>query len=125
MKKLLCILTGILLACSALHATAAYPGTIKYRQPDGSVVSIRLHGDEHWHYATTLDGKVVECAANGYLRSSSKPARISTEPAIKRSSVPHRRSSSTRLSIGARRFLVILVEFADVHFSTASPDESF
>ncbi len=89
------------------------------------MVSIRLHGDEHWHYATTLDGKVVECAANGYLRSSSKPARISTEPAIKRSSVPHRRSSSTRLSIGARRFLVILVEFADVHFSTASPAESF
>ena len=47
-----------LLFCSAQNgfAVKAYPGVIKAKQADGTEISIRLHGSEHGHYTTTVDG---------------------------------------------------------------------
>ncbi len=56
MRKLLLL---ALLAISFLHkshAAPAYPGIIKYTQPDGSEISILLKGDERVHWAETTDG---------------------------------------------------------------------
>lgn len=40
-------------------AVKAKPGIIDYEQPDGSVIQLRLHGDERSHYATSEDGYLL------------------------------------------------------------------
>ena len=50
-----------LLLAGQTHAVPAHPAAVKVRQPDGTTLTIRLHGNEHQHYNTTADGvaKVV------------------------------------------------------------------
>ena len=45
----------------------AYPGVIERVQPNGDTVYVRLHGDEHKHWMTTLDGKLVIENKKGYI----------------------------------------------------------
>ncbi len=49
----LIILSNIMLLC---NASVAYPGLIDFRQPDGSIVKIKLRGDENLKWAETEDG---------------------------------------------------------------------
>lgn len=39
-----------------LIAVPAYPRPIRVEQPDGTTMTVRLYGDERFHYATTTDG---------------------------------------------------------------------
>jgi M6 family metalloprotease-like protein len=57
-----------LLLGGGIHAYAApaYPGPITHTNPDGSTVTIRLHGDEHLHFATTEDGYLVKKGDDGF-----------------------------------------------------------
>lgn len=61
---------AVLLFCSAQNgfAVKAYPGVIKAKQADGTEISIRLHGSEHGHYTTTVDGYplIYNEATNNY-----------------------------------------------------------
>ena len=45
----------------------AYPGPIERVQPNGDTIYVRLHGDEHKHWMTTLDGKLVIENKKGYI----------------------------------------------------------
>ncbi len=45
--------------CAAAMAIPAKPGFIAYTQPDGSVVNIRIAGDEHGHMAYSESGKLL------------------------------------------------------------------
>ena len=38
------------------EAVPAKPGLIPFTQPDGSVINVRIHGDEFFNYYTTEDG---------------------------------------------------------------------
>lgn len=62
------ILLGTLLfgAVDAL-AVKAKPGVIDYVQPDGSVVKIQLHGDESFHYMTTVGDQLLLSDDKGFL----------------------------------------------------------
>lgn len=42
-----------------LSAVRAIPDTLHVRQPDGSMLSVRLHGDERSHYMTTADNLMI------------------------------------------------------------------
>ena len=64
-KKLLSVLAGLACALGA-YAVPAMPGLTKVMQPDGTYVSLELHGDEFFHYTTTADGYTVERNAAGY-----------------------------------------------------------
>lgn len=57
---------GLAAAAIAAYAIPAKPGMIKYTQPDGTVVEIRMVGDEHGHVAFSADGLVVT-DSNGRL----------------------------------------------------------
>ena len=46
----------LLLAPANLSAVPAYPGKMKVKQADGSVLTIQLVGDEYGHMTTTADG---------------------------------------------------------------------
>ena len=50
------------------YAVPAKPGLIPYEMPDGTIVGIRLFGDETFHYATTEDGYVIKADENNVLR---------------------------------------------------------
>lgn len=65
MKKILsCIVLGLL--CLSASAIPADPTPIQVTQPDGSKLTLTLHGDEFIHYTTTLDGYTVMKNGAGY-----------------------------------------------------------
>lgn len=65
MRKI--ILTLILLSCFCMtKAIPADPTPIRVTQPDGSIVTIQLHGDEWLHFTTTADGYTVVKDERGY-----------------------------------------------------------
>ena len=68
------LLTGLLFASINLHAIPASPYPIKITQPDGTEITIRLHGDEYFKYKTTLDGYALIDDANGFLTYAQQDA---------------------------------------------------
>lgn len=65
MRRFLSILTLLLLAVS-LSAVPAHRRVQQVRQPDGSYVSLQLHGDEWQNFHTTDDGYSVIRNEHGY-----------------------------------------------------------
>ena len=49
----------------AVFAVPATPYPVKVIQPDGSELTIKLHGDEYFRYKTTLDGYLLVPETNG------------------------------------------------------------
>ncbi|MBR4809155.1 MAG: M6 family metalloprotease domain-containing protein [Bacteroidales bacterium] len=126
MKKILFIFVALAL-CANAFAKPAWHGIYKHTLPDGTVVTLQKHGDEFFHWTTDASGQVVELDSNGWLRT------VSTESfTLKRNSARIKRAarnqvyrSGEHIAVGQKRFLVILVEFSDVTFSTANPRQDF
>lgn len=57
--KYIFLLVFSLVIQPAAFAVPATPYPVKVIQPDGSELTIRIHGDEHFSYKTTLDGYLV------------------------------------------------------------------
>ena len=59
MRKLTLLLLATVIA--SLHALAvpAWPKAIPMPQPDGTTLSVKLVGDEHYHFNTTTDGYTI------------------------------------------------------------------
>ncbi len=57
-EKAVSILLFVIFSINAF-AVPANPKPIKYRQPDGSIITIILKGDEIIHWATTTDGYTI------------------------------------------------------------------
>ena len=55
-----------LMQATLLMAVPAKKGVRKVTQPDGTTVSIELHGDEWSHHTTTADGYTVLLNAQGF-----------------------------------------------------------
>ncbi len=71
MKKsiLIIVALSVVVVMSAQKRMARVPATphpILITQPNGDTLSIRLLGDEHYHYNTTLDGYVIVKNDKGY-----------------------------------------------------------
>ncbi len=64
MRKLALLLATILV-CMCAHAIPANPGLVKVPQPDGSLLTIRLVGDEFYHFNTTADDYTILLNAKG------------------------------------------------------------
>ncbi len=59
----------MLLLCNvALWAVPARRAPLKVTQPDGTVITIVLNGDEHFRYLTTEDGLLIKKSSDGYYR---------------------------------------------------------
>ena len=63
----------ILTACECM-ATPAKTMPCRMKQPDGSFVTLRMHGDEYLHYTTTADGFTVVRNERGFWVYASKQA---------------------------------------------------
>lgn len=126
MKKIIVFLVTALCCGTAALAVPAYPGLITYTQPDGSTLSVRLHGDEFCHWMTDEAGQVVAPDAGGTLRpveASVHRARVAAGRMRRaRANAGRLRSGKGAVALGKKHFLVILVEFKDEHFSYTGTD---
>ena len=66
LKVLIIVLFGQL-GFISVYAVKAYPFPITVTQPDGTSLTILLHGDEFHHYQTTEDGYNLKTNAKGFL----------------------------------------------------------
>jgi len=66
MKKIVSIVVFAWMAAAA-WAVPANPRPIPYVQPDGDTIMIRLVGDEHFHFNTTVDGYLIAKNDKGYF----------------------------------------------------------
>lgn len=112
-RLILCL--AAMLSAAVAYAGPARPGVHLYTQPDGSRISITIHGDEFCHWATDASSSVLELDARGFYRKSS----ISKRTMAQRSAEARRPSAPRKayLTTGERHIPVVLVEFADVFFS--------
>ena len=127
MKKILTLFVALLICLPAL-SRPAFPGIIKSVQPDGSIIYLRLHGDEFCHWRTNVEGQIVEKDSDGYWRPVQNTAVLSANRLAAKSMQSARNriyKQATRGAVGQKRGLIILVEFADVKFSVENPNQKF
>lgn len=127
-----------------LKAVVAYPGPVEVRQPDGSTLTIRLHGDEHFHYMTDASGRLLGrdsqgfyrpavWQADGSLRLTDAATPLTRIPASVSSKARARRAQAREQQAGLRaargyahppKTLVILAAFQDVGFQYANDEDA-
>ncbi len=110
---------------SALLMVAAIPANavvsrqrpVEMTAPDGTPVTVVPVGDEHSRHYVDLAGNPVEWPeSSGSVKSFVPVARAGSRDNLR---APDR--ITTFPTIGDKRFLVVLVEFADVGFNISSP----
>ena len=126
MKRLILSILVALCCFGTASAVPAYRGKITYTQPDGSLIMIRLHGDEFCHWVTDLSGQLLEKDAEGYYRPASSSTLQARRAAgeIRRTEANRRRRSPAKAGVasGQKHFLVILVQFSDVEFNASKSE---
>ena len=126
MKKLLLLFSMLILAVCA-HAAPAMPGKFKRVQPDGSVITVQLHGDEYYHWMTDEAGNVIESGSDGYFRKVSPrlhKERLRKAGAVRKSAWSSH-SEPFPTNFGERKILCILANFSDVTYSIEDPATMF
>ena len=116
MKKLL-FTCAFALVCLHISAVPASPYPIEMTQPDGSILTVYLHGDEHYSYYSLPDGTPLRLMETGFFQIDStvvQPAEAVRER--------FRKAQQTHLSTtfpltGSPRSLVILMGFTDLAFA--------
>lgn len=131
MRKILSVIAALLFAgLTVMWADSATPDPIKMKQPDGSTITLRLHGDEFYNWFTSEDGKTL------YTKDASGWWRPAGKPTINRSSVSKannlraqrddffrkRSKSGLGLGWGSNHFLIILVEWKDYKFQEGAKE---
>ena len=71
------LLIVMLLSVGSIQAVPAHPGAIRVQQPDGTYVTLRLHGDEWLNYTTTADGyTVIKDGRDCYVYAQMKDGQL-------------------------------------------------
>jgi M6 family metalloprotease-like protein len=130
MKKRLILALALLFAgLQIMNAIPAHPGKFVYTQPDGKRIVLQRHGDEFGHWLTDASGKVVRLEADGFYREVSEDmvSEVRRNAAARRSAAQQTRAAKAAGAVkGNRHFLVILVEFSDLAYSTCEdPNAAF
>lgn len=116
MKRILIALLLLLWLIPQAQAVPAYPGTYKYKQPDGTVIVLQNHGDEFFNWITDASGRIVEKDADGFYRPVD-PAVSARRAQTARTQARTRRATELSLAapratnFGEQKILCILAEF--------------
>lgn len=118
MKKIVVILLTLLWLIPVAQAVPAYPGTYKYKQPDGTVIVLQNHGDEYYHWTTDASGQTVELGSDGFyhpvdINSAAHRARAARARALNQRRAGYWSSYDNPpvTNFGRRKILCILAEF--------------
>lgn len=120
MKRILAIIVLICAFSQQLFAVKAYPYPVTVTQPDGSKVTIFLHGDENRAWKTTADGRIVAQDADGFYRvTDSIPKQAVSLKALNPEGGLVPLMIMTRAAVNLRT-IVIPVQFPDRKFTVPS-----
>ena len=137
-KRILFALIALFAGFQLMNAVPARPGRFTVTQPDGTRISLQMHGDEWGHWLSNASGQMVRADEDGFYRVV--PADEAA--AIRRQAVENRalrrqaraqararraaRANAAPIAIGQKHFLVILVEFTNMSFKTSQdPNAAF
>ena len=123
MKKLLFCLCAIASSLSLWAVTATpYPFTVT--QPDGTTITVRLHGDEYHSYYTTEEGTPLRRLENGFfVEDYTVLEEFPQVAAQRRASAIRPRQEATKFPLqGSPKSLVLLVGFKDLPFEQSLED---
>lgn len=141
------LMTGIV---NTAHAVKAYPHPITVTQPDGTTLTIQIHGDEFLNWVT-VGNRLVAKGEDGfyyYASFNSDGTKSISRTRAKAETLSISQTSTVRppesalaaarikrestafignpdLANGERHFLVMLVEYSDVRFTIDNPQEAF
>ena len=105
MKKTLFLLV-VLLTCLTSRAVPADPTPARVTQPDGTTLTVQLHGDEFLNYLTTIDGyTVVKNTAGFYTYARLDGDRLVASDCIARDA-NHRTAADKAVLSGLTKGLV-------------------
>jgi M6 family metalloprotease-like protein len=129
MKKIILSIMFLFAAASFVWAVPADPTPYKYVQPDGSVIVLRNHGDEFFHWKTDESGRVVEKGPDGFYHPVETNLAAEIANANKERSTMYARWSSydnhPETNFGDRKVLCILAEFDDIEYTVDDPNSHF
>ena len=115
MKKIGLLFCACLLSLAAL-AVIASPEPIEVTQADGSVVTVKLVGDEFHSYYTLLDGTPVRRTADNRFVPDASVKEMSVAARQIRKAAQQAQISGSYPLTGSPKSLVILVNFTDLKF---------
>ncbi|MBQ9185350.1 MAG: M6 family metalloprotease domain-containing protein [Bacteroidales bacterium] len=127
-NKIITSIAALLLLASSLFAIEAPKTPYQYKQPDGTVVTLVNHGDE-FHSWVTMGNTVVVLGEDGFWHpapdqiAAKRPSEESKR--MRRAAREMALSTRSSISIGEKPFLVVLVEFSDLSFTIANPNDAF
>lgn len=132
MKKFSFLFLSLALFGQIASAIPADPRPFKYTQPDGTVITLRLMGDEFDHWTVDENtGNEVVLDGDGYYRPVSgvyRSARLAPAQVNNlRSRAAEFRSYNAHrdLTHGERKIPVILMQFSDLEFTLDNPVQQF
>lgn len=123
-------MAGVMLVPMMASAVPAFPGWMRLQQPDGSVLSLLMVGDEHCHVTVDEQGRAMTLSPDGFWRRTGESGdavlhRLSEDRRRKRR-VSAREGEITHFPcVGTPRSLVILVDFPDINFVTEDVHREF
>lgn len=109
------------------YAIVAPKTPIQYTQPDGTVITLQMHGDEFHHWVTS-GGRVVQMDADGFYRPCATAASVTPDMLERRrqaAALWEKARAGSAISQGRKKFLVLLVEFSDLKFATEGANSLF
>lgn len=121
------ILTAGILLSAAISAGAVVSRQhpVEVAAPDGRMVTVTAIGDEHSRIYVDADGNSVDWISSAGGQKSFVPSRILAERRNEQALSQAPFHITTFPTTGERRFLVILVEFANMSFATPAPHAEF
>lgn len=109
---------------ASLWAVTATPYPFSVTQPDGTTITVRLHGDEYHAYYTTVDGTPLRRLDNGFFVEDQTVldefASIATQRRV--AAIRPKAEASTFPLTGSPKSLVLLVGFQDLPFDQTRED---
>ena len=134
MKKNILLCAILLVTAQLAFAVPAKKGKIIRVQPDGTTITLQLHGDEFLHWTTREDGTVVAPDAKGFYVPAAKPkveqlgGRMLADMEAAAIRAKRAASNSLLLASGSYKtyhFPVVLVQFSDVQFKSETANSDF
>lgn len=133
---------AVFTVAAGAYAVPARPGITQTVQPDGSVISIRMEGDEYGHLVFDEHGNLLQLDQRGFYVKSSEDPQLLREAISERKAMrsearrSKRQGSESAGNIGLMSFsnfpatgsnptLVILVAFKDRDFMVDQPNDFF
>ena len=111
---------------TSIYAVPAYPGWQTRSLSDGSPVTVRLHGDEFFHYWETTDGQLAIEQADGTFVISDQVLPTLKEQKTRRNKARALRMPQTAGNLNlAPKGVVILVNFSDSQMKSSNTLATF